>query len=75
MFTSVFTISKLFKQDKCMDISDASYKCSPEDIIDLQSSVEIIDEKPLTTESENNQFVQISPQKVLANIRPSRKSY
>ena len=58
-----------------MDISDASYKCSPEDIIDLQSSVEIIDEKPLTTESENNQFVQISPQKVLANIRPSRKSY
>ena len=57
-----------------MDISDASYKCSPEDIIDLQSSVEIIDEKPLTTESENNQFVQISPQKVLANIRPSRKS-
>jgi len=62
---------KLYK-DKCMDISDASYKCSPEDIIDLQSSVEIIDEKPLTTESENNQFVQISPQKVLANIRPSR---
>ena len=55
-----------------MDINDASYKCSPEDIIDLQSSVEIIDEKPLTTESENNQFVQISPQKVLANIRPSR---
>ena len=54
---------------KCLDVNNAD-KCS-KDIISIKSDFKIVDNKPLVSESSENQFVQITPQKIEAKLRPN----
>ena len=58
-------------KSKCMDISEANVKCSVE-VINVGNLVDILEDRPLRPDSEDNQFVQIRPQKIAAKIRPGK---
>ena len=55
--------------NKCLSLAEAGDKCE-EDLINVQSSVEILENEDLSPESNDNQFVQISPQNIRVKIRP-----
>ena len=55
--------------NKCLPLAEAGEKCE-EDLINVQSSVEILENEDLSPESNDNQFVQISPQNIRVKIRP-----
>ena len=53
---------------KCFEAKSAD-KCSKE-IINIKSDFSIVENKPLVSESIDNQFIQIAPQKIEAKLRP-----
>ena len=65
------TDPRLNMTDRCSDSALAEKTCSREMIVDVESSVTVLEDRPLSPDSEEN-FVQISPQLVSVRLRPGR---
>ena len=57
--------------DRCRDPALGQVSCSQDMLVDIESSVKVLQDKPLSPDSVEN-FVQISPQLLSVSLRPGR---
>ena len=62
---------QLNRTDRCMEPAMGETSCSQDMLVDVDSSVTVLQDKPLSPDSVEN-FVQISPQLVSVKLRPNK---
>ena len=58
--------------DRCTDRDNVDSNCPLNDIVDNSNEYEVTVDKPLSPDSTDHQFVQISPQAVSVSLRPGK---